>query len=123
MKQHLEPGGLFIFDINSEFALKNRFFDQDNLAHPEERLTYDWDSSYSESTRLCRVDMKFWYREDNGDKRPFEEVHLQYAYREEEVQKMLADAGFDDISTYQAYALRAPMRTSDRIFFVARRPS
>jgi ubiquinone/menaquinone biosynthesis C-methylase UbiE len=119
--QHLEPGGLFIFDINSEFALKNRFFDQDNLAHPEERLMYDWDSSYSEQARLCRVDMKFWYREDTGERRQFDECHVQYAYRADEVQKMLADAGFEDISIYQAYTLRAPTKTSDRLFFVSRK--
>jgi len=119
--QHLQPGGLFIFDINSEFALKNRFFDQDNLAHPEEKLTYDWDSSYSAKTRLCRVDMKFWYREESGEKRAFNEVHMQYAYREDEVKKMLADAGFDEITVYQAYTLRAPGRNADRLFFVSRK--
>ena len=118
---HLVPNGLFIFDINSEFALKNRFFDQDNLAYPEERLMYDWDSSYSEKTRLCRVDMKFWYREDSGERREFNEVHMQYAYRSDEVRKMLMDAGFDDISIYQAYTLRAPTRTADRLFFVSRK--
>jgi SAM-dependent methyltransferase len=119
--QHLVPGGLFIFDINSEFALKNRFFDQDNLAHDEERLMYDWDSSYSEITRLCTVDMKFWYREESGERRAFDEVHVQYAYRTDEVTKMLVDAGFEDISIYQAYTLRAPTRTSDRLFFVSRK--
>ncbi|HZP81630.1 MAG TPA: class I SAM-dependent methyltransferase, partial [Chthonomonadaceae bacterium] len=28
---HLAPNGLFIFDLNTEFALRNKFFDQDNL--------------------------------------------------------------------------------------------
>ncbi len=120
--QHLAPGGLFIFDINSEFALKNHFFDQDNLAHDEERLMYDWDSSYSSVTRLCTVEMKFWYREESGERRAFEEVHVQYAYRADEITKMLDDAGFKDISIYQAYTLRAPTRTSDRLFFVSRKP-
>jgi hypothetical protein len=84
-------------------------------------LVYDWDSSYSEKTRLCRVDMKFWYCEDSGVRREIDEIHIQYAYRADEVQKMLKDAGFEDVSVYQAYTLRAPTRTSDRLFFVSRK--
>jgi ubiquinone/menaquinone biosynthesis C-methylase UbiE len=118
---HMETGALFIFDLNSEFALKNKFFDQDNLSHPEERLQYDWNSSYDDKSRICRVDMQFSYREDDGTKRPFEEVHLQYAYRTDEILQMLTDAGFEDISTYQAYTLRMPTRTADRVYYVARR--
>jgi len=118
---HLKPNALFIFDLNSEFALKNRFFDQDNREYPEERLQYDWDSYYEEATRICRVEMEFSYREEDGTVKPFHEVHLQYAYRSEEIQKMLTDAGFDDISLYQAYTLRMPSRTADRVYYVARR--
>ena len=68
--EHLRPDGLFIFDLNSEFALRNNFFAQDNL-NTEERLHYDWNSVYFPETRLCRVDMQFVYREDDGVKRAF----------------------------------------------------
>jgi SAM-dependent methyltransferase len=116
---HLTRGGLFIFDLNSEFALRNNFFDQDNLRSGD-RLRYDWKSEFFPQTRLCRVRMQFWYREEDGTERDFEEVHWQYAYRAEEILSMLRAAGFDDIATYQAYTLRPPTRASDRIFYVAR---
>lgn len=119
---HLEPDSLFIFDLNTEFALKNKFFDQDNLAYSEERLQYDWDSTYEEKTRICRVDMRFWYREEDGSRRAFDEVHLQFAYRNSEIVAMLEAAGFCDISIYQAYTLRMPTRTADRVYYLARRP-
>ncbi len=118
--RHLQPGALFIFDLNTEFALRNRFFDQNNLGQ-EERLRYDWRSDYDPQTRLCRVRMRFWYREDDGSDRAFEETHWQFAYRIEEIQAMLAAAGFADVAVYQAYTLRPPARTSDRVFYVARR--
>jgi SAM-dependent methyltransferase len=118
---HLTRNGLFIFDLNTEFALRNKFFDQDNLRSGE-RLRYDWDSDYFPLTRLCRVRMRFWYREDNGQERAFEEIHWQYAYRTDEILALLRAAGFDDITPYQAYTLRPPSRVSDRIFYVARKP-
>ncbi len=118
---YVRAGGLFIFDLNSEFALKNHFFDQDNLSYPEERLQYDWKSTYDESTRICRVDMDFSYRDDAEQVTPFKEVHLQFAYRKDEILKMLDDAGFEDVTFYQAYTLRLPTRTADRVYYVARR--
>ena len=117
---HLTPYSLFIFDMNTEFALKNHFFDQDNLTQ-NERLRYDWDSEYFPETRLCKVWMRFWYREDNGQDRAFEETHWQYAYRTEEILNMLHSAGFSHVDIYQAYTLRSPGRAADRIFYVAER--
>ena len=118
---HLTRGGLFIFDLNTEYALVNHFFDQNNLGSAD-RLLYDWKSQYDEATRLCRVQMNFRLREENGGERAFEEVHWQFAYRNEEILTMLDDAGFDQITPYKAYSLRQPVRASDRIFYVARRP-
>jgi len=118
--QHLKSGALFIFDVNSEYALKHNFFRQDNIGS-RDRLRYDWDSTFEDATRLCRVRMKFWYREDNGVDRAFEEIHYQFAYREDEVRKMLTAAGFGTVETFQAYTLRSPARNADRIFYVAQK--
>ena len=120
VQHHLAPGALFIFDLNSEYALKNHFFDQNNLGTPE-RLRYDWTSEYFPQTRLCRVQMKFWYREENGLTRQFEEIHWQFAYRADEIIAMLENAGFEGIHTYQAYTMLPPGRGSDRIFYLARK--
>ena len=66
--------------------------------------------------------MNFRYRaSDDGPERAFEEVHWQFAYRTEEIVAMLENAGFDQITPYKAYSLRQPVRTSDRIFYVARK--
>lgn len=118
---HLTRNGLFIFDLNTEYALANHFFDQNNLSS-KDRLLYDWKSDFDPQTRLCRVHMNFRYTAEEGTERVFEEVHWQYAYRTEEIVAMLEQAGFDQIATYKAYTLRQPVRASDRIFYVARRP-
>jgi len=117
---HLTRNGLFIFDLNSDLALRENFFDQSNL-DPGEPLRYDWRSAYYPETRLCRVHMKFWAQDPDGSERYFEEDHWQYAYTTDEIKEMLTNAGFEDINAYQAYTLRAVNRASDRIFYVARK--
>ena len=117
---HLQESGLFIFDLNTEFALQNNFFDQHNL-NRNSRLRYDWTSLFFPETRLCRVDMQFWRQEEGGEVRAFRETHWQFAYRMTDIHAMLHAAGFDEIATYQAYTFRQPSRTSDRLFYIARR--
>lgn len=114
---HLNRNGLFIFDINTEYALKNRFFDQDNL-NSDDELKYDWASEYDSNTKICAVKMKFWHRDADGTEKVFGETHWQYAYSSEEIIEMLTDAGFENIEVFQAYSMRPATRTADRLFFV-----
>lgn len=118
---HLSPGGLFIFDINTEFALKNNFFDQDNTHSGA--LRYVWKSEYEPQTRLCRVHMRFFLRDRSGVNLEFHETHVQFAYREEEIREMLIGAGFEQIETLHAYTFKPVRPDTDRIFFLAQRPA
>lgn len=117
---HLTRNGLFIFDLNTEYALANHFFDQENLSSGDP-LRYSWTSDYFPDDRLCRVRMRFWHRGEDGSERPFEEVHWQYAYRIDEIQAMLEQAGFDRIAVYKAYTLRNPPKSADRVFYLGQK--
>lgn len=118
---HLRPEGLFIFDINSAYALVNEFFDQKNTDSAD-RLRYVWRSEFDRATRLCRVRMRFFWRNSRGVDEEFREEHVQFAYEELELRQMLLNAGFEEIETFHAYTLRPVRATTDRIFFAARKP-
>jgi ubiquinone/menaquinone biosynthesis C-methylase UbiE len=115
----LRPQGLFIFDLNTEFALAMNLFTQRDL-DPQTEVKYDWYSEYDSATHLCRVQMKFYVAEE-GRLREFQEVHLERAYGLEEVQRMLRQAGFTPLALYDAFSFKKPRNTSDRVYFVARR--
>ncbi|MEN6372422.1 MAG: class I SAM-dependent methyltransferase [Armatimonadota bacterium] len=115
--EHVVPGGYFIFDVNTEYALAHGFFNQTNLgSYPR----YVWNSSYDRATRICSVTMVFEVLED-GKPRQFTEVHKQKAYKLDELDAMLIAAGFETIARYHAYKFKQPTRRSDRVFFVARK--
>ncbi len=115
----VERGGLFIFDLNTEYALATRMFDQTQTS-ANAPLRYRWRSSFDADTRLCRIEMEFQLHERQGDCNFYEE-HWQYAYREDEILSMLKAAGFFPIETYQAYTFLQPGPKSDRVFYVAKR--
>lgn len=118
---HLVPGGAFIFDVNTDYALREGLFEQDNLGS-KRPLLYQWRSSYDEETRICTVEMRFWLRDANGEvTKSFTEIHHQRAYSLDELRLMLMRTGFDYSRAFHAYTLRPPQPNSDRVFFVATR--
>ncbi len=117
--EHVVPGGLFIFDVNTIYALSHHFFDQANLGG-EYYPKYIWSSEYDHATRICRVDMLFKVMED-GEEREFKEIHFQRGHSIEELTQWLNEGGFDVVDIFHAYKFRRPTRRSDRVFFVARK--
>lgn len=116
--QHLRDGSIFIFDVNTIYALQHHFFDQANLAD-DHYPKYIWNSEYDSSTRICKVNMTFEVLE-NGERVQFKEVHVQRGHSLEELTSWLVDASFEVLNVFHAYRFRKPTRRSDRVFYVAR---
>ena len=117
--EHLEPGGLLVFDMNTELALAVGLFDQSNLGS-KSSLIYNWRSSYDLAARICRVQMDFACRRGAAEER-IEVVHYQRAYDLEEIVDMLNSAGLHTLAVYHAYTLRKATGRSDRVFYIARK--
>ena len=120
VSEHLQPGGLFVFDVNTELALAGRFFDQSNVGSGAS-VIYDWRSTYDYETRICSIRMSYIYRSCGAEKR-IKIVHYQRAYGIEEISEMLKTAGFTVLAVYNGYTLKKATARSDRAFFIARRP-
>ncbi|MCX7600252.1 MAG: class I SAM-dependent methyltransferase [Armatimonadetes bacterium] len=113
----LKPGAAFVFDMNTTYALAAGFFAQSNLGSGDP-LEFEWRPQWDSSTRICRVDMRFCWRDGSREK-VFHETHYQRAYEIEEIENMLVAAGFAETHIYHAYSFRPPSRWSDRIFGLA----
>lgn len=111
ISDHIEPGGSFVFDLNTPYAFEQKMFDQ-KQSGKKHKLHYDWVGTYDEDSALLRVDMTFWY-----EGREFKEVHHQRAYPQQAIMEMLHEAGFYDIHVYSSYTLEKPRRTSDRLHY------
>lgn len=115
---HLNPGGAFIFDVNTEYALAQGMFNQ-SCSRRDEPLHYRWRSHYDPEARLCTITMGFSYDPGDGKRQEFREVHRQRAYHKDEILGWLRAAGFADVTAYDGYTTEPPKKRSDRLFFVA----
>lgn len=110
---HLEPGGSFIFDVNTSYAFETRMFDQSDM-RKRSLIKYDWTGDYDLESRMIKVKMKFWRNEQE-----FTETHIQRAHSDDEIKDALRDGGFDWVRVYDSYTLDPPDSESDRVHYVA----
>lgn len=114
----LKPGGGFIFDMNSEYALEKNLFSQDNFWDESAKVKHLWTATYNMRTRMATVEMEYYL----SDGRCFREVHKERAHRHSDVLAFLAVAGFTCLEAYDAYSFLPAGIRSERIFYVAHKP-
>ena len=117
---YLDPGGLFIFDINTEYKFRSVLADTCR-AETYEDAAYIWENYYYEEEKINEYQVTF-FREDpeSGLYERSEETHYEKAYSAEEIKELLERAGLRCEGVYDAFTMDQPRPESERICFVAR---
>ena len=114
----LNPGGIFIFDVNTPEKL--RAMDDQVFLDEDDDVYCVWRGEFDEETNICSYGMDLFQREGNMWCRSFEE-HREYAYSQEQLTGFLKDAGFTHIEVYADRLFEAPREGEQRIYFKARK--
>lgn len=119
VNNYLNPGGLFIFDINSPYKFEN-ILSSNVFCETDEEVSYIWQNSYDKASRLCRFDLTFFVREGELYRR-FDEVHLERAYARDELAELLKAAGLKLCNVYGGFGFKKPSDKCERMFFVCKK--
>jgi cyclopropane fatty-acyl-phospholipid synthase-like methyltransferase len=125
VKNYLNPGGVFIFDVNSPYKLSNIL--GDNVFYSvDDDITYIWQNSYNSKTGICRFDLTFFIRKcehniSNEYYERFDEVHYEKAYTTEILKNLIEASGLILIGSFNELSFRKPNAHSQRLFFVSRK--
>lgn len=114
----LNPGGIFIFDVNTPQKL--RAMDGQVFLDEDDDVYCVWRGSFDEQTNICSYGMDLFQRKGDVWHRSFEE-HQEYAYSEEQLRSYLKAAGFNSIRVYADRLFEKPRDTEQRIYFSARK--
>lgn len=114
----LNPGGIFIFDVNTPEKLKAMdgqvFLDEDDDVYCV------WRGMFDEQSNICSYGMDLFQRRGDVWERSFEE-HREYAYSAEQLKGYLKTAGFTHIEVYADRLFQAPRAGEQRIYIKARK--
>ena len=114
---YLNPGGLFLFDINTIYKLKH-IIGEHTYIYDSENVFYTWQSDYEAG--LCDFYLTFFVKEGQNYRR-FDEVHTERAYSEEEIEQLLQKYGFTLLEKSDGDTGTEVMPESQRIFYAARK--
>ena len=116
--KYLNPGGIFIFDVNTPEKL--RAMDGQVFLDEDDDVYCVWRGEFDEETNICSYGMDLFQRKGNLWERSFEE-HCEYAYSAEELVSYLKAAGFTHIRVYGDRRMEAPAAGEQRIYIKARK--
>ena len=114
----LNPGGIFIFDVNTPEKLKA--MDGQVFLDEDEDVYCVWRGEFDKEANICSYGMDLFQRRGNVWKRSFEE-HKEYAYSQEQLVGYLKAAGFTHIRVYGDRVMNAPRPEDQRIYIKARK--
>ena len=114
----LNPGGIFIFDVNTPEKL--RAMDDQVFLDEDDDVYCVWRGEFDEKNNICSYGMDLFQREGEVWHRSFEE-HQEYAYSREQLTGFLKEAGIPHIEVYADRLFEAPREGEQRIYFKARK--
>ena len=122
VNNYLDPGGIFIFDLNTEYKYVE-ILGEATIAEDREDASFIWDNYYDPEEQINEYDLALFIPvEKDGETlyRKYEETHYQKAYSLEKVKELLAKAGMEFVDAYDAFTRNPVKEDSERIYILAR---
>lgn len=120
VNNYLDPGGIFLFDFNTEYKYQEVLGVQ-VIAEDREDCSFIWDNYYDDAERINEYELTLFIREEESELyRKYQETHFQRAYTLEEMRQYIEESGLLYVTAYDAYTRQPPGERSERICVVAR---
>jgi len=115
---YLDPGGLFVFDVNTPYKFRHVFGDNAYILE-EEDCFCAWQNDFDEEAGLCRFDLSVFRAGEDKRYTRADETQTERCYTREELTAALEKAGFDNIAFYGDLGFGAPQETTERWYVSA----
>ncbi len=119
VNNYLDPGGIFIFDMNTIYKYRD-LIGESTIAENREEGSFIWDNYFDEDSMINEYDLTIFMRQEDDLYRKFEETHYQRAYSIERIKELLKEAGMEFVTVYDAFTRKAPTEECERFCIIAR---
>lgn len=138
---YLDPSGLFIFDLDTEYAYREILGDN-TIAENRDEGSFIWENTYYEDEMVNEINLALFIPDgvktcntdrcvegesldneketNSGLYRKQEETHYRKAYNLETVQQLIEEAGMEWVVAYDALTEKKPKKNSERVYIIAR---
>lgn len=118
VNNYLFPGGIFIFDFNTDYKYREVIGDS-TIAENREDCSFIWENAYDPEGRINEYDLTLFLRREEGLFEKVTETHLQRGYEPEEMAELLERAGLKLLLMRDADTDGPVTAQSERVYMVA----
>lgn len=119
VNNYLYPGGIFIFDFNTDYKYREVIGDT-TIAENREDCSFIWENYYDPEESLNQYDLTIFVQEEEDIFRRFTETHFQRGYTVEQMRTLIEQAGMTLVEIKDADTGAAVTPESERVYIVAR---
>lgn len=119
VNNYLDPGGIFIFDMNTRYKYAN-MLGETTIAENREEGSFIWENYFDEEEDINQYDLTLFIRDEDDRYSKYEETHYQRVYDLEIVKTLLEEAGMEFVAAYDAFTKNPVREDSERIYILAR---
>lgn len=130
VRLYLEPGGLFLFDMNTPYKFEHIYgneayiLEEELPAESEDEtpvpIYCGWQNEYDGETRLCDFWLSIFLSWEAGSYKRYDEHQIERCYTHAEIERALTENGFELVGTFAGYGFETPTEETPRWYFVAR---
>ena len=116
----LEPGGIFVFDLNSKLKFE-KVYAENSYVFEEEGIFCVWQNSYNKKSGICNFYVTIFSENEKSYYSRQDEFHKERYYSDSSVSALLKKAGFEIIGKYSDCSESSPSDGGElRTFYAAR---
>ncbi len=119
VNNYLFPGGIFIFDFNTEYKYRE-VIGNTTIAENREDCSFIWENFYDPEEEINEYDLTVFVREEDERFRRFTETHFQRGYTPEQMRRLAEQSGMEVLEMTDADTGEAVRAESERVYVVAR---
>lgn len=117
---YLEPGGLFMFDLNSPYKFKN-IYGTNAYVLEDEGVYCGWQNIYDKDSRICDFYTSVFTENADGTYSRVDDYEREYCFTQKEVEKLLAKCGFELVAVDGDVDGSPVEKDTERLYFTAKR--
>lgn len=136
VNNYLDPGGIFIFDLDTRYTYETVLGDR-TIAENREEGSFIWENTYYPEEMINEINLTLFisenkYPDEHGrnhkslDERvancyqKYEETHYRRAYDLDTIRRLIEEAGMEWIAAYDYLTKNPPRPDSERVYIIAR---
>lgn len=119
VNNYLYPGGIFIFDFNTEYKYRE-VIGNTTIAENREDCSFIWENVYDPEEQINEYGLTVFVREEDGRFRRFEENHFQRGYTVEQMRSLAERAGMTVAEVFDADTGEGVRAESERVYMIAK---